>query len=446
MPIEASIKLLFDKAKEKDEFEFICTLINYKGLGSIYSNSNLYEWYDAIPHYEKLFYESTKLEEKARLGLMIYSTFFESSDLYNILGSLARIILGYRSSPYLYFKKGNFERWYGTSEKISMVEEVLIDSGFPEIQEFFYNNHHKSLRNAFFHSSYSFEQGEIILHDVEPIFINNLGSMTFSIEEFLLPRFTNVLGFFKSFKEAFLSHFGSYKKSKIIKGRFPNRMNLIIVGSEDGLRGFIAGGSHILLKDSGFIEGMNVIFDFPTEVDNYIKDELIRFSKKDSIHTNDGALERLYDIIQERNRPVEKENLAKIYLRFANILKDKGVKENNGFKQRDLYQRAILFFDKVQYLNSELAIDHNMGLIKYVVASNSNDTTSIRKALDIIILSIEKRYDSRINNVLHILKDLKRRGENIQNEKREILRIINEYKSSNENHFEENIINELKAL
>lgn len=130
MPIADHIKHLFLNAMEKDEFEFICTLLNYRGLGTRKSNSNLHEWFDSISFYKKLYQETKTLEEKTRIGLLIYSTFFESSDLYNIIGSLARITMGYRSSPYLYFKHASADRWFGTGEKVSMIEEVLTDAGF----------------------------------------------------------------------------------------------------------------------------------------------------------------------------------------------------------------------------------------------------------------------------------------------------------------------------
>ena len=428
MSLEESIKSLFNKAKEKDEFEFICTLINYKGLGSKYSNSNLYEWFDAIPFYEGLYNAADKPEEKTRLGLLIYSTFFESSDLYNILGSLSRISLGFRSSPYLYFKKGNFERWYGTGEKISMIEEVLIDSGFSDIQEFFINNHHKSLRNAFFHSSYSFEDGFLLLQDVEPVYIDSVGSMMFSPEEFLFPKIASVLLFYTTFKMEFLNHFTSYKTNKKIKGRFPETIDIEIFGSPDGLRGFKAGNSYIQLRDSGFWEGMNVRFNFPSEIDRYVNEEIQRLSKKDSIHTNDGALERLYEVIQERNKPSEKENLAKIYLRFAAIMKDKGLKEKNDFKQRDIYKSSVFFFDKIYSLHPDLSINHDLGLLKYVVAANSNDIESIRNALQILFKSLEQDFsENGIKNILSIITDLKSRDEDIISEKENFQRLLDGY-------------------
>ena len=37
---------LFEEAKNKSEFEFVLTLINYRGMGTQKLTSNLYEWFD----------------------------------------------------------------------------------------------------------------------------------------------------------------------------------------------------------------------------------------------------------------------------------------------------------------------------------------------------------------------------------------------------------------
>jgi len=90
------LKSLFAKAKERDEFEFVLTLINYQGIGDD-DITNLYEWFDALEFYKKLYFQCEG-KEKTRMGLLLYSTFFENSDFYNIIGSLCKITLGFRGS------------------------------------------------------------------------------------------------------------------------------------------------------------------------------------------------------------------------------------------------------------------------------------------------------------------------------------------------------------
>ena len=46
---------LFHEAKQTSEFEFVQTLINYRGMGTYKLTTNLYEWFDAIEFYKKLY-------------------------------------------------------------------------------------------------------------------------------------------------------------------------------------------------------------------------------------------------------------------------------------------------------------------------------------------------------------------------------------------------------
>src|SRR5688572_12208695 len=103
--IVKELQRLFEEAKAKNEFEFVCALISYKGPGSSLLGNNVFEWFDAIENYERL-YRNPKfsLQEKGRLSLLVYSTFFELSDLYHLLGNLSRIVAGHRVTPYLYWR------------------------------------------------------------------------------------------------------------------------------------------------------------------------------------------------------------------------------------------------------------------------------------------------------------------------------------------------------
>ena len=151
--IVAELELLFEEARKRVEFEFVLTLINYRGMGKE-DVTNLYEWFDATEFYKKL-YNSLEGKEKTRIGTLLYSTFFENSDFYNIIGSLCRISLGFKGSSYLYYKTKKQDRLLGTGEKIDLITELLTDSKKNELLSFFTYNHHKQIRNTFFHSAYS---------------------------------------------------------------------------------------------------------------------------------------------------------------------------------------------------------------------------------------------------------------------------------------------------
>lgn len=147
------IKTLFDEARQRSEFDFVLTLINYTGMGVKELSTNLHEWFDAIEFYKQL-YKSLSKKEKTRIGTLLYSTFFENSDFYNIIGSLCKIKLGYKGSSYLFWKTKKYERLLGIVEKQDFLVELLDDAGKQNIISFFDDNHFKEIRNTFFHSAY----------------------------------------------------------------------------------------------------------------------------------------------------------------------------------------------------------------------------------------------------------------------------------------------------
>jgi len=231
------ITSIFNEAKESIEFEFIQTLINYTGMGTKELSTNLHEWFGAIEFYKEI-YNSKTGKEKTRIGILLYSTFFENSDFYNILGSLCKIKLGYKGSSYLFWKTKKYERLLGIGEKKDFLLELLEDAGKQNIISFFKENHFKEIRNTFFHSAYSLSDEEYILHDSEPVFIDRVGHTNFNINEFLYPKIENVIQFFDSFKKAYLDSFASYKTDKEVDALFPNPCKATILGSDDGLKGF----------------------------------------------------------------------------------------------------------------------------------------------------------------------------------------------------------------
>ena len=178
---------LFDEAKQKREFEFVLTLINYTGMGAKELSTNLHEWFDAIEFYKALYFKFTS-KEKTRIGTLLYSTFFENSDFYNILGSLCKIKLGYKGSSYLFWKTKKYERLLGIGEKQDFLVELLDDARKPNIISFFETTHFNEIRNSFFHSAYSLSEEEYILHDSEPIRIGGIGQSFLMSQSFFIPR------------------------------------------------------------------------------------------------------------------------------------------------------------------------------------------------------------------------------------------------------------------
>lgn len=353
--IKQELVNLFEGAKEKNEFEFVQVLMNYKGMGSLRSMSNLYEWFDALDFYNSLYKKHTE-SEKYRIGCLIYSTFFESSDFYNIIGSLCRIQMGFRSSSYLFFKTKKYERLLGTGEKIGLISELLEDSKNHEILRFFNENHFKEIRNTFFHSAYTLIDDHYQLFDSETIFIDGVGKNYFDINEFLLPKISNVLEFFYQFKECFLTHFASYTENKTVNGNFPNPVIATIIGSSEGLKGFkmektvqFYGEWH----DSGIFydenmkmwTGMNIVFDFPKKETVEIDETLKRYESKPDIK-NQNEFWNLSEKIIERNYRNELLRILNLLAKYGDVRYENWFNEENSYKKDGLKKYIKPFYEK----------------------------------------------------------------------------------------------------
>jgi hypothetical protein len=362
--ITDEITSLFKEAKESIEFEFIQTLINYTGMGTKELSTNLHEWFGAIEFYKEL-YNSKTGKEKTRIGTLLYSTFFENSDFYNILGSLCKIKLGYKGSSYLFWKTRKYERLLGIGEKKDFLLELLEDAGKQNIISFFKENHFKEIRNTFFHSAYSLSDDEYILHDSEPVFINGVGHSNFNVNEFLHPKIENVIHFFDSFKKAYLDSFSSYKTDKIVDALFPNPCKATILGSDDGLKGFRIKNAvqfYGQWHDSGvwydekfdMWAGHNIQINFANVETIEIQDSLTRYEKKDDIKRSDLEFQNIVDKIVERNNPDEIYRATHLLVKFGDVRLQKMIDEENGFKQRNFPKIILPFYKQAVEIGSQI--------------------------------------------------------------------------------------------
>lgn len=360
----ADLKTLFEEAKQKSEFDFVLTLLNYRGMGTHKLTTNLYEWFEAIEFYKGL-YGTHNGKEKTRIAALIYSTFFENSDFYNIIGSLCRIKTGYKGSSFLFWKTKKYERLLGIGEKQEYLIELLYDAGKHDTIMFFNETHFKEIRNTFFHSAYALSEDEYILHDSEPIFIENLGQSSIKVTEFLYPKVDNIIIFFDTFKDLYLSSFASYTEDKMVKGYFPNLCEITIMGATDGLKGFkIKNSVQFFGKwhDSGIwyderydmYAGHNITFNSASVETIEIDDQLKRYENKDDIHRSDTEFHNLVDKISDRQRPDEIARATNLLLKFGELRKQKMLTEENPFKQRSLIKYTLPFYRRALEIGSKL--------------------------------------------------------------------------------------------
>jgi hypothetical protein len=351
------LKRLFEEANVINEFDFVQSLINYRGLGTHKLVTNLYEWFDSMENYVKLYNIQIELKNKVRLGLLIYSTFQENSDFYNIIGSLCNVILGLKPSSYLYWKTKKYERVLGVSEKQGFLLEKLYDSNYPYIIEFFKNNIHTSIRNNFFHSTYSLSNQDFILHETEPVILDGKSYYSLEIETQLFPLIENVIQFFQTFRNEFFKHFESYKVDKEVIGYFPTKCNVTIIGSEQGLQGFKIKNSvqfYGKFHDSGIwynsetdmFEGHNIVFNSPSIEQIELHEQLNRYNGKDDIHQNDSEFHNAVERVIERSIPDELQFAVQLLLKFGDIRFKKMEAEENPFKKKSFSKFILPFYEK----------------------------------------------------------------------------------------------------
>ncbi|RZK13551.1 MAG: hypothetical protein EOO43_17760 [Flavobacterium sp.] len=353
---------LFSEAKSTNEFEFILTLINFKGMDTKYDT--LYEWFDAIEMYKELYF-SFDGKKKTRMACLLYSTFFENSDFYNILGSLCNVSLGYHSSSYFFWKTKKQDRLLGTGEKINLVSEILNDCNKKNILQFFDNEHHAAIRNSFFHAAYSLTDNAYNLYDTEAIRIEGVGRYYFDVNEFLYPIVEKVIAFFDAFKKLFLGSFAAYTQDKTIKGYFPNLRDIEIKGGPDGLKGFVVkntaqfygewSDSWILYdKNYDMWQAMNIRINLGDKEAIEIDERLTRYEKKPKINISDVEFNNLGDKIIDRNLDKEMRRLVELIIKFGDKKYEDWKAETNPFRKASLPKDILPFYQKADLINKHI--------------------------------------------------------------------------------------------
>lgn len=344
---------LFEEAKRRSEFDFVLTLINYRGMGTRRTTTNLYEWFDAIEFYRGI-YESASGKEKTRIGTLLYSTFFENSDFYNVMGSLCRVKLGYKGSSYLFWKTRKYERYLGIGEKQAFLIELLEDAGKQNITLFLNGNHVPEIRNSFFHSAHSLTNNDYTIQESDPI--PDVG-YSFNVAGYLYPKIDNVIAFFEVFRKLYLDSFNAYQEDKIVDGFFPQSVKVNIIGSKEGLKGFRIKNSVQFYgewHDSGIMydekydmwAGLNITFNSDSLETIELSDNLARYESKSEITRNDSEFMNLVDKVAERGQPKEVYRAVSLLVKFAENRFEKMIGEKNLYKKKSLPKSILPYYQK----------------------------------------------------------------------------------------------------
>ncbi|MEJ0055737.1 MAG: hypothetical protein WDN75_08855 [Bacteroidota bacterium] len=413
---------LFADAKAKNELEFVRALINYRGPSSRFLGSNLFEWFEAIENYERWYRrENYSLHEKGRFALLLYSTFFEATDLYLILGNLSRVATGHRVIPHGYWKHEKQNHWLGVNEKISLIEELLIDAGFETVQRFFRDNHFEQIRNAFFHSTYAFDNDDYILNDVETLYIDYLGHHTLSLTEFLFPKVEIILEFFHRFKDLLIGNMKAYSK-----GTQGTEDGGEIFGSESGIVGYKDNeGNTLSLSNDCWMDATGHL-QLRALVDRHVMDELDRLEKKAKLTTDDGCVHHLYDALVQRKNQTERQRLGGIYARLGDMLLSMSSSEPNHFRMFKLRDLTRKYYERMSELSPAHQLHPKYSLLKYIAAPHSAEGFKVMKeaANELIQVLKGKVTEEALINVSRMLPRLKANGIDIESEKKSFAKIL----------------------
>ena len=235
-----------------------------------------------------------------------------------------------------------------------------------EIITFFTENHFKEIRNTFFHSAYSLSDDEYHLHDSDPITIKDGRQYSFNVETFLYPKIESVISFFNTFKGMYLESFDSYKTDKEVHGLFPNPSKIILLGSEDGLKGFkikdavqFYGKSHDsgiwYEKEHDMWAGQNIEIYFANIETIEIGEQLSRYEKKAEINLNNAEFVNLVDKVKERNNPQELIRAVNLLAKFGQAKESKMNSEQNEYKKKSYLKFILPYYKKAVELGDNIS-------------------------------------------------------------------------------------------
>lgn len=231
---------LFNSAMEKDEFEFICTLLRVRGMESA--------GWDTLEESRVLITQLLSIIEapientfKVRMLLLLYCHITEMNDLYSIVANLLRILDGerYSTDPFDYTLYEDRRAYSYPEGKVTRIVELSKKAGIDYIGDLYKFMLNKQIRNAFFHSSYTIFGDEFRIRG-EGVEIN--GVITPAVPfNWLVSRITVAVNVAINIFDLIHEYRSSYTENKVIKGRLGPKgeyVDLMLTVSEYGLAGF----------------------------------------------------------------------------------------------------------------------------------------------------------------------------------------------------------------
>jgi hypothetical protein len=236
---------LFLKAKQKDEFEYICALLRIRGMESA--------GWDPLEETQHVFNDMVSLAQaplrgdtQVRLLLFVYCHITELDAIYYVLENMLNTVEGKRCSisPFisLYSKKKNsFESKPPSAKQVVQAlqqhAQTLGETALNDLLTWMFN---EQVRNAFFHSDYIIFKDEFRSREAS-FKTSNTITKSIKLNE-LVDLINKGLKFYQDFMSAYYEHRSSYKESKIIHGRIgangESEPVELIIGEKGGVCGF----------------------------------------------------------------------------------------------------------------------------------------------------------------------------------------------------------------
>jgi hypothetical protein len=244
-PEDAASRLhgLFEAARERDEFEFGCSLLQVRGIEDVGWDPFI-ETSRLVEDLMSLIGSPLRGHTKVRLGLLLYSHLTEVSAIYFVLGNLTRVIGGerYVLDPFLDAapknRKGELQ-FLSTPALVRTLREMLEETGHEPVSELLDWLFVPALRNSFAHADYRLHEDKF-RSSSELFAAGGIRSPEIGLD-LIADILNRALGFYRAFIEEHDVQRNRYKTNKVVFGRFagdePTAIELL-ADETRGLYGF----------------------------------------------------------------------------------------------------------------------------------------------------------------------------------------------------------------
>ena len=226
---------LFVKAKNINEFEFICAILDINFV----LEAGWDPWeeiLDIFHFFSKLIRKVKFYEHNVYIMLWMYGLAVEANFPYKLIANLINIILGFRYNldPFNYSRENNKKIVY-PSDKIEFLTKISKKINMNNCIFPFYETFDKDLRNAIFHADFSVYKGEVRINLRD-------GSKKIYVQNEMQEIINKILAFLVAFENIILYYRQSYESPKIINtpakaGYDDNEKAITILRKGSGLTG-----------------------------------------------------------------------------------------------------------------------------------------------------------------------------------------------------------------